>query len=613
MKAEARGLGDRCRVHLALLALVGLCSGCESTDVTGSSGPQGPPKSPLAYQPSPAMPTVDGSATNGASGAPDATVPAQFVRTTDSDEWVDKTIVVQESYNRLIVVTGDAGSKPRTVRVPSLRLNDRNNRRTFSEMTASAHVKTIQDAVDISRGGDLIAVMPGRHAGFLVGDRPGTGDRQYVRIVALGQPGDVVIDRAGREDPGWMVQIRAAHHIVIQGFDIAGSSQPGKPDRDAPRAGIFVDGDFSRSGQMAHHLVIAQNYSHHHRKWGFHSTDSHTVLMQDNVFALSGEEHCAYVSDGSDNYVIRRNIFFGSHASGLQINLDPHASLDELAGHPAMRSATPPRPTRAWAADMIARGNEAFGAGNFPDGRGVNFLIEENVVNQNGKAGAGAFNLAAMSQSLIQNNLLYGNLAHGIAQWDDGNQFDEASVTPGPATSDEARDEARLPLFGCRHNVVRNNTVLAAKSGRAALQNRNGSYGTQVYNNILLNDGGAALEVWNTSMLDLDVGPNVLGQLLYEPPAEAVLGAAKRPPKPDVVVTGQTRGSLSGSFRRSGLEPWILVGKDAGGFWKLNPKRPDYRPRPGSMLVGRADPEQLPPHDLYGKPRTARALGAFAP
>jgi hypothetical protein len=33
-------------------------------------------------------------------------------------------------------------------------------------------------------------------------------------------------------------------------------------------------------------------------------------------------EHSAYVSDGSDNYVIRRNVFFGSNVSGLQCNLD---------------------------------------------------------------------------------------------------------------------------------------------------------------------------------------------------------------------------------------------------------------------------------------------------
>ena len=45
--------------------------------------------------------------------------------------------------------------------------------------------------------------------------------------------------------------------------------------------------------------------------------------MQNNLFARSMDQHSAYVSDGSDDYVIRQNVFFGSHASGLQVNLDP--------------------------------------------------------------------------------------------------------------------------------------------------------------------------------------------------------------------------------------------------------------------------------------------------
>jgi len=74
----------------------------------------------------------------------------------------------------------------------------------------------------------------------------------------------------------------------------------------------MLGGSFRLSSTLTHHIVILNNFSHDHNKWGLHSTDTHTVLMQGNLFANSREEHGAYVSDGSDNYVIRQNVFMGN-------------------------------------------------------------------------------------------------------------------------------------------------------------------------------------------------------------------------------------------------------------------------------------------------------------
>src|SRR5581483_795059 len=147
-----------------------------------------------------------------------------------------------------------------------------------------------------------------------------------------------------------------------------------------PRAGIMLDGDFSKTGKQTHHIVIVANFSHNHRKWGLHTRDTHTVLMQDNLFARSAREHGAYVSDGSDNYVIRRNVFFGNRASGLQCNVDPLASLEETMKHPAMQARAPMQETHAWAEATLAFATARFGADNFPDGKGKNYLIEDNVM-----------------------------------------------------------------------------------------------------------------------------------------------------------------------------------------------------------------------------------------
>src|SRR6185369_13800771 len=119
-----------------------------------------------------------------------------------------------------------------------------------------------------------------------------------------------------------------------------------------------------------HHVVFVGNFSHNHRKWGMHSRDTHTVLIQDNLFALSAMEHSAYVSNGSDDYVIRRNVFFGSSSGGLQCNLDPLSSLEDLAKRPEFKDYPKQQPTREWAAGLVKLATEQFGKNNFPDGRG---------------------------------------------------------------------------------------------------------------------------------------------------------------------------------------------------------------------------------------------------
>ena len=112
------------------------------------------------------------------------------------------------------------------------------------------------------------------------------------------------------------------------------------------------------------------------------------------------------------------------------------------------------------------------------------------MIKGNGRGGGGSLNLAGLQDSLVQNNLIYGNLNHGIAQWDDANPYDAACAEPGPQTAGEVKGPDDLPLWGCRGNRIRNNTVLMANPGRAALQARNGSWGGRYRNNLVVNDVG---------------------------------------------------------------------------------------------------------------------------
>lgn len=530
-----------------------------------------------------------------------------FYRTADSDDWVNHSIKVQRVYKRVIVVDA-SGHAPLQVQVRSLDLNARQPgvSRASRAYRVEAVYKTLQKAADAARGGDLIAVMPGRYAGFVLEEKPSAGDGAYIHFKAMGEPGDVVIDRASR-NPDWMILLRATHHVIVEGFNLSGHNTESAIDPSSPRAGIMLDGDFGVTGKETHHIVLLNNFSHNHRKWGFHSRYTHTVLMQGNVFALSAMEHSAYVSDGSDNYVIRRNIFFGSHASGLQCNLDTVSSFHDLIRNPELRGYPKEKPTRAWAVGLVKLATRKFGANNFPDGKGINFIIEENVINRNGKAGGGSLNLAGLQDSLIQNNLIYGNFNHGIAQWGDANPYDRAAVDSANASVESIRDARGLPLWGCRRNVIRNNTVLMDNPDRAALQSVDGSWGTRKYNNIVINDLPFSIQIDKSSVYRQKASYNVTNTVSV-PKAEADTGSLS---DDAATVMHVTQVQADAQFVHGSEEPWIII---EGKWWRLNPNRPDFHPRRDSVLfANRGDVKQLPQRDLSGKKRSVPSIGAYAP
>ena len=251
-----------------------------------------------------------------------------------------------------------------------------------------------------------------------------------------------------------------------------------------------------------------------------------------------------------------------------------------------------------------------FGPRRFPDGRGENFIIEENVINQNGAIGGGALNLAGLEDSVIQNNLLYDNHGHGIAQWDDGNPYDGPYVEPGPSTPEEVQGPASLPLWGCRRNLIRNNTVLLRHPTRAALQSVHGSWGTRLYNNILINDEGPSVEVSNTGIYRFEAAGNVVNRVVYPGVTRALLHLATAPADGGRNRTGIDRERISREFVRDGEEPWILI---EDGWWRLNPARPDFHPRADSrLLAGTGEPSLRPRRDLEGAARREADIGAFA-
>jgi hypothetical protein len=242
--------------------------------------------------------------------------------------------------------------------------------------------------------------------------------------------------------------------------------------------------------------------------------------------------------------------------------------------------------------------------------------------------------LAGLQDSLVQNNIIYGNFNHGIALWDNGNTYDEASVKPGPAHAGEVTGPEVLPIWGCSKNVIRQNTVLMNALGRSALLLNNGSWGNMVRNNILINDQEDSLEVSNTSTYQLDSGYNILNTLQYvgisAHSLRYVVGASSAtnasPFKstemaPELKklaihldennhsVSGITRGRIAKEFVRYGEQPWVII---VGEAWRLNPDRPDFHPKPDSTLLFAAGTEtQKSKTNLAGEPRKRANIGAY--
>ncbi|MBK8257080.1 MAG: right-handed parallel beta-helix repeat-containing protein [Polyangiaceae bacterium] len=463
-------------------------------------------------------------------------------------------------------------------------------------------------------------MAPGVYTGFCLDDKSSANQGRFIHFQALGNPGQVTINKPCPQDRArWMIYLRAAHHVVIQGFELRGAETPGDTGAQGPWAGIMLDGDFGRTGKLTHHIAFIESFSHHHAAWGLHSTDSHSVLLQNNVFGFSAREHSAYVSDGSDNYVIRRNVFQGSRSSGLQLNLDPEASLKETVGHPSLSTLPPYSETRAWAQTVIMRASQIFGERGFPDGKGENFWIENNVMTGNGTGGGGALNLAAFQHSVVQNNLIYGNRAHGIAQWDNRNPFDKDAVASPPETAEDAKNTAKLPLFGCHDNVFQHNTVLLSNPGRAAMLIVNGSYNTHLYNNIFINGEDASIYIDRTSALGFDASALVFGEVRYRsepfgslgssPYPAAVMSVMRTSPSCSTCQPNVSRAAVESEFEGSSEEPWIII---QGNWWVLNAKRPDFRPKWGATtLRNKADHSHLVPLDMVGAPRTSADIGAL--
>ncbi len=299
--------------------------------------------------------------------------------------------------------------------------------------TSALPFLTLQRAANVVAAGDTVVVR----AGVYQGAKFSTSGTAQAPITYAGDPGAIIQSAGAQNSNGDNLWIRDASFITITGFEV----------RNAPRAGIAVQAE---PDAESHGVVLRKNFCHDNSRWGIFTAYAEGILIEYNETSFSGIEHGIYVSNSSDNPVLRHNLVHDNNASGIQINADP-----SLGG----------------------------------DGIISNAVIAYNTIWGNGAGGAAGINLASVVNSRITNNLLYDNHSTGIAGWDD--DFD--------------------PAFGTHDNVFAFNTILQASNGRNATSFIHGSYNNVLKSNVILHPGTkAAVEVDTSSESGLASDYNII-------------------------------------------------------------------------------------------------------
>ncbi len=507
----------------------------------------------------------------------------------DTEAFINANFHLQDRYSRVLCVSGDGACPVEvTVSVPCLVAACTFNPQTYP---VAETFTTIQEAADAAQPGDLVIIMPGRYRGIQYEERGGA-DGAYIEFRGWSDPGKVIVDEVAFPEKSWLRDLFYfidAHYIIIGNLAFEG----------AERAGIFSSGYFSDTGHFAHHFIVMNVYSHDNGRWGLHTTSTSTFLIQDSVFANSGEEHGAYISGSGDHGVIRRNVFQGNSAAGLQVNADPQMATEEVFGWLSNSTGDTCGISEddVWSTEWetVKACYDSQGLPDlgefFEDGISTDLIIEQNVITGNGASGGAGINLASVRASWVRNNLIYGNDAAGIACWD--NAYAEEKELP---SSD----------FGCQAVEISHNTLVDESGGRGSLILNQDARDMVVMNNIIIRDRFDAYEITGRSGQGLMSRANAYSaQVVDESPGIAV---GDDDPSSGS-ITGFSVADGLANFVAPGFAPWVNLDSP----WPvLNPDRPDYHLRPDSPWLAAGLPGGV---TLYqdGAPRLENTLGALGP
>ena len=172
--------------------------------------------------------------------------------------------------------------------------------------TETAPWGTLQHAADRVAPGDIVTVAAGSYAGFDLR----TSGTHTAPITFSAQPG-ATIDRDNSTTTDG-INLEAASWIVVEGFEVVGVT----------RAGIRA--------VLCEHVTIRANRTDQNGRWGIFTGFCDDLLLEDNECSRSGDEHGIYLSNSGDRPTVRGNLLWGNAGCGLHMNGDLSMGGDGL-------------------------------------------------------------------------------------------------------------------------------------------------------------------------------------------------------------------------------------------------------------------------------------------
>lgn len=369
----------------------------------------------------------------------------------------------------------------------------------LNDGSPSRPFRQIRRALQFAGPGDTVLVADGDYLGFDVRHGGLAGSPLTIRASGAGANIVPTVDRADNRDT---IFITYAPYVVLDGLRSSGGN----------RAAVRVD--------TSPHVTIRNGVFGNNAAWGIFTNHSDDLLLENNACYASGTEHGIYVSNSGDRPIVRGNRCYNNGGCGIQLN-----------------------------ADLSAGG----------DGLITGALIENNVCSGNGARGGAAINLDGVQDSVVRNNLLYGNLASGIVNY-------RGDGAAGP-----------------RGMQILHNTVDQPSTGRWGLLFQSTTGANTVRNNVLLHQGtwrGGLLFGSSADAANVNSDFNIVGRV-----------------SPD---NGTSSITLA-DWQARGFEPHSFTASLASLF--ISPSAADYHLSEGSPAVDRGEILPSVDTDLEGQPR----------
>lgn len=177
---------------------------------------------------------------------------------------------------------------------------------------------TLQHAAGRVQAGDTIRVRSGNYVGAQF-TTPGTAAQPIVLEAAPGATPAITADNPRTPDG---INLEGAAYMTVRGFTVNGRT----------RAGIRA--------VTCSHVTISDNRLDQNGRWGILTGFCDDLVIERNVTSRSAIEHGIYVSNSGDRPVIRHNTSWGNRANGIHMNGDAEMGGDGVISNAVVEGNT---------------------------------------------------------------------------------------------------------------------------------------------------------------------------------------------------------------------------------------------------------------------------------